>query len=60
MEGFLKSAMDVILRELGSEPYYMKLMLIELVDSLTAHNSLPSGESAKSAVPPATGISLWS
>lgn len=39
LEGFLKSAMDVILRELGSEPYYMKLMLIELVEFNGKHGA---------------------
>jgi len=39
LEGFLKGAMDVILRELGSEPYYMKLMLIELVEFNGKHGA---------------------
>src|SRR3970282_1301150 len=32
LEGFLKNAMQVVIKELGGEPYYMKLMLIELVE----------------------------
>jgi len=39
LEGFLKGAMDIILRELGSEPYYMKLMLIELVEFNGKHGA---------------------
>jgi len=39
LEGFLKNAMDVILQELGSEPYYMKLMLIELVEFNGKHGA---------------------
>jgi AcrR family transcriptional regulator len=39
LEGFLKNAMDVILRELGSEPHYMKLMLIELVEFNGKHGA---------------------
>jgi AcrR family transcriptional regulator len=39
LEGFLKSAMDVIIKELGSEPYYMKLMLIELVEFNGKHGA---------------------
>ena len=32
LEGFLSNAMQVVIKELGSEPYYMKLMLIELIE----------------------------
>jgi len=39
LEGFLKSAMNVILKELGSEPYYMKLMLIELTEFNGKHGA---------------------
>jgi len=39
LEGFLKGAMDIILKELGSQPYYMKLMLIELVEFNGKHGA---------------------
>jgi len=39
LEGFLKNAMQVVIKELGSEPYYMKLMLIELVEFNGKHGA---------------------
>ena len=39
LEGFLKNAMQVVIKELGSEPYYMKLMLIELVEFNGRHGA---------------------
>ena len=39
LEGFLTNAMHVVIRELGSEPYYMKLMLIELVEFNGKHGA---------------------
>ena len=32
LEEFMKNSMQIVIKELGSEPYYMKLMLIELVE----------------------------
>jgi AcrR family transcriptional regulator len=39
LESFLKRAMEVVIKELGSEPYYMKLMLIELVEFNGKHGA---------------------
>ena len=39
LEEFLKNAMQVVIRELSSEPYYMKLMLIELVEFNGKHGA---------------------
>ena len=39
LEGFLKNTMQVVIKELGSEPYYMKLMLIELVEFNGRHGA---------------------
>ena len=39
LEGFLKNAMQVVIKELGGEPYYMKLMLIELVEFNGRHGA---------------------
>lgn len=39
LEEFLKNAMQVVIRELGGEPYYMKLMLIELVEFKGKHGA---------------------
>lgn len=39
LERFLRNAMEVVIRELGSEPYYMKLMLIELVEFNGRHGA---------------------
>jgi AcrR family transcriptional regulator len=39
LEGFLKNAMQVVIKELGSEPYYMKLLLIELVEFNGRHGA---------------------
>jgi AcrR family transcriptional regulator len=39
LEGFLKNAMQVVIKELGSEPYYMRLMLIELVEFNGKHGA---------------------
>ena len=32
LEEFMKNSMQIVIKELGSEPYYMKLRLIELVE----------------------------
>jgi len=39
LEGFLANAMQVVIKELGSETYYMKLMLIELIEFNGKHGS---------------------
>lgn len=39
LEGFLKNTMQIVIKELGSEPYYMKLMLIELVEFNGRHGA---------------------
>ena len=39
LEGFLRAAMQVIISELGSEPYYMKLMMIELIEFNGRHGA---------------------
>jgi AcrR family transcriptional regulator len=39
LEGFLKNAMQVVIKELGGEPYYMRLMLIELVEFNGKHGA---------------------
>lgn len=39
LEEFLANAMQIVIRELSSEPYYMKLMLIELVEFNGKHGA---------------------
>jgi len=39
LEEFLKNSMQIVIKELGSEPYYMKLMLIELVEFNGRHGA---------------------
>lgn len=39
IDEFLRNGMQVIIRELGGEPYYMKLMLIELVEFNGKHGA---------------------
>jgi AcrR family transcriptional regulator len=39
LEGFLSNAMQVVIKELGSEPYYMKLMFIELIEFNGQHGA---------------------
>ena len=39
LEEFLTNAMHIVIRELGSEPYYMKLMLIELIEFNGQHGA---------------------
>jgi AcrR family transcriptional regulator len=39
LEEFLRNAMQVVIKELGSEPYYMKLMLIELIEFNGQHGA---------------------
>jgi AcrR family transcriptional regulator len=39
LEEFLTVTMQVVIKELGSEPYYMKLMLIELVEFNGKHGA---------------------
>ena len=39
LEGFLANTMQIVIKELGSEPYYMKLMLIELVEFNGKHGA---------------------
>jgi len=39
LEEFLGNAMQVVIKELSSEPYYMKLMLIELIEFNGEHGA---------------------
>jgi len=39
LEEFLTNTMHVVIRELGSEPYYMKLLLIEMVEFNGKHGA---------------------
>jgi len=39
LESFLANAMQVVIKELSSEPYYMKLLLIELIEFNGQHGS---------------------
>jgi AcrR family transcriptional regulator len=39
LDEFLKNTWQVVIKELGSEPYYMKLMLIELVEFNGRHGA---------------------
>ena len=39
LEEFMKNSMQIVIKELGSEPYYMKLMLIELVEFNGRHGA---------------------
>lgn len=39
LEDFLTNAMQIVIKELGSEPYYMKLLLIELIEFNGQHGS---------------------
>ena len=39
LEEFLKNTMQIVIKELGSEPHYMKLMLIELVEFNGRHGA---------------------
>lgn len=39
LEEFLKNSMQIVIKELGGEPYYMKLMLIELVEFNGRHGA---------------------
>ena len=39
LEEFLNNTMQIVIKELGSEPYYMKLMLIELVEFNGRHGA---------------------
>jgi len=39
LEDFLKTAMQVVIKELSSESYYMKLLLIELIEFNGQHGS---------------------
>lgn len=39
IDEFLRNGMQIVIRELGGEPYYMKLMLIELVEFNGRHGA---------------------
>ena len=39
LEEFLRSAMRIVIKELGSEPYYMKLLLVELIEFNGRHGA---------------------
>ena len=39
LEGFFGNAMHIVIKELGSEPYYIKLMLIELIEFNGKHGA---------------------
>lgn len=39
LEEFLRHAMQVVIKELGSEPFYMKLLLIEMVEFNGKHGA---------------------
>lgn len=39
LEEFLRTTMQIVIKELASEPYYMKLMLIELVEFNGIHGA---------------------
>ena len=39
LEEFLNNTMQIVIKELGSEPYYMRLMLIELVEFNGRHGA---------------------
>ncbi|HRJ57469.1 MAG TPA: helix-turn-helix domain-containing protein [Anaerolineales bacterium] len=51
MEGFLQNAVNITLKELGSEPMYMKLMFIEFVEFNGKHGASMLAEIAPKVLP---------
>ena len=50
-EDFLKNAMHIVLTELGREPYYIKLMMIEFVEFNGGHGAAMLREVAPKVLP---------
>jgi AcrR family transcriptional regulator len=50
-EDFLKNAVKIVMRELGAEPIFMKLMFIEMVEFNGRHGTLMLKEIAPRALP---------
>lgn len=50
-EEFLRNALDIAMRELGSQPIFIKLMFIELVEFNGQHGSMMLKEIAPKALP---------
>lgn len=50
-EEFLRNALDIAMRELGSQPVFIKLMFIELVEFNGQHGSMMLKEIAPKALP---------
>jgi len=50
-EDFLKNAMHIVLTELGREPYYIKLMMIEFVEFNGGHGAAMLKEVAPKVLP---------
>jgi AcrR family transcriptional regulator len=50
-EDFLKNAMRIVITELGREPYYLKLMMIEFVEFNGGHGSAMLKEIAPKVLP---------
>jgi AcrR family transcriptional regulator len=50
-EDFLKSAMQIVITELGREPYYLKLMMIEFVEFNGGHGAAMLKEIAPTVLP---------
>jgi AcrR family transcriptional regulator len=50
-EDFLKSAMQIVITELGREPYYLKLMMIEFVEFNGGHGAAMLKEIAPKVLP---------
>ena len=50
-EEFMRNAVQIVMRELGSEPVFMKLMFIEMVEFNGKHGTLMLKEIAPKALP---------
>lgn len=50
-EDFLKNAMQIVITELGREPYYLKLMMIEFVEFNGGHGAVMLKELAPKVLP---------
>jgi len=50
-EEFLKNAMRIVITELGREPYYLKLMMIEFVEFNGGHGAAMLKEIAPKVLP---------
>ena len=50
-EDFLKNAMRIVITELGREPYYLKLMMIEFVEFNGGHGAVMLKEIAPKVLP---------